>query len=199
MKLKLLVAFSIMLLLICCSTDKEDSIADVQKEETELVSSFSKGDFERNLTNVSNFVSLSTRSLNFDEENAQQVILPFVKDGEYIQKQLLEDETLSLEQRDSLENLSNEDLAILSVVTYSIVEAGNEQISTRAGYNKKLHCIGEAMAGGASVSGGFTLAFLKTVGMRTAVRLAMSSLGGMVGGAIAVAMFLNDYYYCMNH
>lgn len=199
MKLKLLVAFPIIILLICCSTNEEDSIVDAQKEQMELVSSFSKVDFERNLTKVSNFVSLSTRSLNFDEEKAQQVIMPFVKDGEFIQKQLLEDETLSLEQRDSLENLSYEDLAVLSVVTFSILEAGNEQNVTRAGYNNRLHCISQALAGGSVLTGGLTWTFIRTVGTRTAIRLALGSLGGMVGGAITVAMFLNDYYCCMNH
>lgn len=126
--------------------------------------------------------------------------MPFVVDGKNIQAQLLDDNTLTKEQRDSINQLTDNELAILSIVAYSLLES-NEQILTRSSYiqNKNLYCIGQALTGGGSVTGGLTWAVVKRIGTRTALRLALGSFCGMVGGAITVAMYLNDYNICMSH
>lgn len=175
-----------------CSSDLEQNSQKqdaVNIQETEIKTSFSQDEFQENLNKVSSII-VNTRTSSLNDEIAEEVLYPFVQDGIFIKEQLLEDESITLAAKDSIQNLSNPELAILSLYANAI----NKELScaTRA-TNKSLHCIGEALVGGGSVTGGVTVAFLTKVGARTALRLACSALGGMVGGAITAAMYISNH------
>lgn len=185
----------------CSSENDEQTINEEKSNSMDLVTTFSKDEFNKSLNNVSQYINLKTRGSDYDEAEAEKVLVPFVVDGKNIQAQLLDDNTLTKEQRDSINQLTDNELAILSVVAYSLLES-NEQILTRSSnilQNKTLHCIGQALMGGGSLTGGLTWQFIRRVGTRTVLRLALSSFGGMVGGAITAAMYINDYNICMSH
>lgn len=184
----------------CSSNVNEQDLAENENPNSqELVLSFDEKEFQANLDNVSALFISNTRSEYLSEEKAREVITPFVEDGKNIKNQLLDDASLSQEQRDSIEILNDNELAILSIIAYSVVKTAEERHITRAyTTNKELNCISSALVGGGSVSGGLTWAFIKRVGIKTAVRLASSVLGGMIGGSITAAMYINDYNTCMN-
>ena len=64
--------------------------------------------------------------------------------------------------------------------------------------NKELLCLADALAGGGVVGGGLTWGAIIKIGGKTALKRAACALTGMVGGAIAAAMIINDYNACMN-
>lgn len=198
--LKFVFVLVCVVLFVNCSSDSEQLTVKSEKiASSELVSNFTQDEFKKSLDEVSNFVLQNTRA-NIDETKAKEVMMPFVEDGKNIQKQLLDDKKLTDIQRDSLENLSDNELAILSVMAYSIIDTTNDAVGTRSSYpvNRRLTCVGQALAGGSSFTGIFTWTFIKRVGQRTALRVALGAFGGMVGGAITAAMFINDYNICMN-
>lgn len=181
-----------------CASDLEQKMQKqdtVDIQDTEIKTSFTQEEFQENMNKVSS-IFLNTRSSNLNDEIAEEVISPFIQDGNFIKEQLLKDESLTLAARDSIQNLTDPETAILSLYANAI----NRELScmTRArATNMNLHCIGEALVGGGSVTGGVTTAFVLKVGMKTALRLACSALGGMVGGALTAAMYINDYNICM--
>lgn len=188
---------------LSCSSDV-DELNPTENETSisqELVLTFDEKDFQSNLDNVSALFKLQTRANGLDEEKAKEVIAPFVEEGYCIKSQLLDDASISQEERDYIDNLNDEELAVLSIIAYSIVEAVDEENETNGTYNvnNRLHCIGVALVGGGSVTGGLTWGLITRVGTRTAVRMATSALGGMVGGAITAAMYINDYNNCMKY
>lgn len=186
------------ILFTSCSSN--DDFKQEEHQQSVIVSSFSPDEFTKSLNGVSDFVSTKTRNAAYNEEEAQNVIKPFIIDGKNIQNQLLDDNTLSTEQKDSIENLSDEELAVLSVIAYSAIEAEGDGLTTRTTYptNKRLYCVSTALVGGGSFSGAALLTVLRKVGTRTFLRMSLSAFGGFVGGAITVAMYLNDYNTCMN-
>ena len=181
-----------------CSSDLEQKMPKqdtVDIQITEIMTSFTQEEFLENMNKVSNIV-FNTRSSNLNDEIAEEVLSPFIQDGNFIKEQLLEDESLTLAAKDSIQNLTDPETAILSLYANAIKM--ELSCTTRAkATNMNLHCIGEALVGGGSVTGGATTAFVVKVGMKTALRLACSVLGGMVGGALTAAMYINDYNICM--
>ena len=105
---------------------------------------FSINEFQENLNKVSNVI-ISTRSSNLNEKVVEEVLYPFVQDGIFIKEQLLEDESLTLATKDSIQKLSNPELAILSLYTNAIER---ELSCTTRATNSSLHCIGQALVGG---------------------------------------------------
>lgn len=194
-----LACFTVSMLSCSSDVDEQNPTEDETSISQELVLTLDKKDFQSNLDNVSALFKIQTRANSLDEEKAQEAIAPFVEEGNNIRSQLLDDVSISQEERDYIENLNDEELAVLSIIAYSIVEAVDEENETNGTYNvnKRLHCVGVALVGGGSVTGGLTIGLIARVGTRTAVRMATSALGGMIGGAITAAMYINDYNICM--
>lgn len=47
----------------------------------DLVTTFSKDEFNKSLNNVSQYINLKTRGSDYDEAEAEKVLVPFVVDG----------------------------------------------------------------------------------------------------------------------
>lgn len=151
---------------LSCSSIDEEAKEVSEPISVDLITTFSESEFQRNLDNVSAVV-MQTRAAELDEKIALNAISPFVEDGLSVKQQLLADETLDESEILLIENLTDEELAILSVYANSYSRPTNPS----------LHCLGEALTGGGSVAGGITVAFIKKVGVRTALRLACAALG----------------------
>lgn len=194
-------------LIVSCSSKEEDyyqTKADIHISQ-EVKTSFDATSFSENLKNVSRLFATKRRSSELNEELAMSAIKPFVEDGKFVQQQLLDDNTITIEEKKQIKDLGNEDLAVLSVIAYAVITANDSNeppMLVEDEYmrkeNIKLHCIGEALGGGAAFSGGLTLGVIKAVGTKTAIRMATTALGGMIGGAITAAFLINDYNICMN-
>lgn len=205
--LQVLLLMCIVTFMYSCSTSSDDLEINESNAyiSQEIKTTFDETTFLSNLDNVSAMFSGRNRVAVFDEEQAEAIIHPFIVDGINIKRQLLDDITLTREETEKIQSLTNNELAVLSVVAYAIITTANadvELMETSGEYqratNKRLHCISEALAGGSAITGSITWGFIWKMGTKTAIRLAASSLGGMVGGAITVAIFLNDYNDCMN-
>lgn len=179
----------------CSSESYTQQIENGNDNLTKISTSFSPAEFQEKLDIVSNSIK-STRSSELNEELAHKLIHSFIEDGRFIQKQYIEDKTLTQGEKDSISNWSDEQLAILSLYANAINTEIDNPTKTRA-VNQELHCLSEALVGAGSISGGLTWALIKKVGTKTALRMATSALGGMVGTVITVAIIANDYNACM--
>lgn len=171
-----------------CSSVYDENENVPKSTQFEITTTFSELEFQNELDNLSEII-ITTRTETLNEDLAIKAITPFVKDGEFVRDQLLDDNSLNELETELIENLSDEELAMLSVCANSYARPTNPS----------LHCLGEALVGGGSITGGITVGFIKKVGVRTALRLVCSALGGAVGGAITAAMIINDYNTCMNN
>lgn len=199
----LFVLFCLGVVFASCSTDlveKEDE-EKIELTPESFKTNFSESGYHNALNNVTN-VLMSTRSTQLSEEIVQKAIEPFVLDGKYLKEQILKDKSTDEEDEEKLDGLNDSQLAVLSLFANALiydVDFGNDgAASTRAAVNKELLCLADALAGGGVVGGGLTWGAIIKIGGKTALKRAACALTGMVGGAIAAAMIVNDYNACMN-
>lgn len=166
-------------------------------ENSEISTSLNADLFNRTLDDISNLVT-QTRASSFDEEKIEKALKPLTEDGEFIRKQLLDDKTLTALERENIENLSASQLAVLSLITNAYLL--DIESLTRGTYatNQRLHCISEALTGGGVFVGGGVVGSIAKLGFKTALRTVCCGALGMIGGAIAAVMIINDYNTCMN-
>ncbi len=181
-----------------CNNDECVETEDTEKSELlseEFKTTFSESDYHLALNEFSSAMQ-TTRAYGLSEEMIKKAIKPFTRDGEFIIEQLLNDKTSSDEEKVIWENLDECQLAMLSVIANSLIY--DVEDDTRAATNSSLHCLSEAIVGGGPLVGTGTWVTILKIGGKTALKRAACALGGMVGGAIAAAMFINDYNACMN-
>lgn len=200
-------------MIVCFMTSCKNEISadeptvELTKDQVELTSAMSESAFLTACLDVKSQMKSVSRSLQFTELEAEQVLQPFVEDGLQLKTQIVEqieiDPSLQVETA-YFENLSDEDCAALSFVFHSMNDAGMDigvvtgliddtQYQTMSvNTDRLLHC--------ASVAIGYdTVVKIGVKGIVTAatVRQAIIAIGKRYLGYIGLAIMVYEFVECI--
>ena len=192
----------LMLIVVGFSSCNNDECVETEKVETEmnesllnLETSLSQSDYEQLSANLSTIVN--TRASINDEQACKNALLPLIKDGELIQKQILEQlssEGSQKEINDYFTDLSEEQLATLSFLVYNINEMQNsEEVNTRAvSMSRVRDCLSFALG----------ISMIKEIGLEGCItaataRQALIAVGKRYLGYIGLALMIADFADCI--
>ena len=192
------ILFSLLVLCFCSCSHVEDAFVISPQEELGLnvKSTLSQSDYQ--LVSEQLLSVVNTRATLNDEGSCHEALLPLIKDGELIQKQILEQlEDVDESFKDSLSflvNLSEEDLASLSFVVYNSALLESENVSYTRGcmsVDRLRSCLG-ALIG---------LSVVREIGVggvikATTLRRALFAIGKRYLGYIGIALMVADFYDC---
>lgn len=180
---------SILMFCSCSSENGKDSEPKPQK--LELSSEIT----ETTLLAVRDVVSLGYDSRGtLDEIECKTVITPLITDGKNIQNQILEQlsDSVSEEDIEFFQNLSDEELAALSFLVYTITPNDTNVSSRGIDTNRLLHC--------ASVAVGYDAIKKLAVGevvTAVTIRQALLAIGKRYLGYIGFAIMIYEFVECV--
>lgn len=119
------------------------------------------------------------RLVELSEEEAREILLPLINDGQVLQAQLLSGDDLTIQERDSIENFSEGKLAIVSFLYHTLSEGVRNEV--------QASCMTSALLDGIGVSGVLRWSVRKIVLVVT-VRGLCAGSGGLIG-----AVFLRHW------
>lgn len=189
-----------------CSKNEDVSLSKTGNDIVEVKSSISKAESVTLIKNIGTVVESKTRSdgaLTLDEDEAREMMEPYVTDGQEIQtsiiEQLGEQCPDDAELIAAYEDLNEEELAVMSyIISLTTPGEGETQDVSEYKVGQVMSCIGAGL-GIADLSGTWEWITMKGITSISARQLLpfVKFIGKHYLGWVSVAIFAWDVYCCL--